>query len=85
MENNEVKYFITSNLALTGYLEVRGLKYVKADLSKDRNGKIKVDFYFLDPKNQGQDIELEFRFSNEKKYRDALFFYRKVIQELLGS
>ena len=82
---DDVNYFITSNYALCGYLELRGLKYVKADLSKDRNGKIKVDFYFLDPRKQGQDIELEFRFSNEKKYRDALFFYRKVIQELLGA
>jgi len=85
MENNGVNYFITSNLALTGFLEIRGLKYVKADLSHDRNNKVKVDFYFLDPNRQGQDLELEFRFSNEKKYRDALFFYRKVIQELLGA
>jgi hypothetical protein len=85
MEINGVSYFTTSNFALCGYLEVRGLKYVKADLSKDRKDKINVVFYFLDPNKQGQDFELEFRFSSEKKYRDALFYYKKIIQELLGS
>lgn len=78
-------FFITSNFALTGYLELNGLKYVKADLSKDRNDKVKVDFYFLDPTGKGRDLELEFRFSSEKKYRDSLFFYRKIIEDLLGN
>jgi len=78
-------YFITSNLALTAYLELHGLKYVKAEISKDRNGKYKVDFYFLDPTNQGRDLELEFRFSSEKRYRDLTFYYRKIINDKLGS
>jgi len=82
---DEKKFFITSNFALTGYLEIKGLRYVKTEVSKDRNGKYKVDFYFLDPDKKGQDLELDFRFSDEKKYRDALFFYRKLISDKLGS
>jgi len=83
--DNSTRYFITSNFALCGYLEIRGLRFVKTEISKDRNGKFKVDFYFLDPNKKGQDFELDFRFSNEKKYRDALFFYRKQINDKLGS
>jgi len=84
-DNKDSRYFVTSNFALCGYLEVKGLKYIKAELSKDRNGKFKVDFYFLDRANKAHDLELEFRFSDEKRYRDALFYYRKVINEKLGS
>jgi len=85
--NNDIddRYFVTSNFALCGYLEVKGLKYIKAELSKDRHGKFKVDFYFFDKDSKGRDLELEFRFSDEKRYRDALFYYRKVINEKLGS
>jgi len=80
------KYFITSNFALCGYLDIKGLQYVKAELSKDeRTDKFKVDFYFLDPKKEGPDLEWGFRHSDEKKYRDALFVYRKIINEKLGS
>lgn len=81
----EPKYFVTSNLALTAFLELKGLKYQRAELSKDRNNKVKVDFFYLDPDDKGRDLELEFRFSNEKKYRDLLFYYRKVINDLLGN
>jgi len=80
------KYFITSNFALCGFLDIKGLRYVKAELEKDeRTGKFKVDFYFLDPKNEGSDLEWNFKHSDEKKYRDALFYYRKIINEKLGS
>lgn len=82
---SETKYFKTSNFALSGFLEIHGLKYVKAELTKSAKGKVKVDFWFLDPEDKGKDLEIEFRFSNEKKYRDSLFFYRKIINDLLGS
>lgn len=78
-------YYVTSNFSLCGYLEIQGLRFVKADISKGRNNKFKVDFYFLDPDKRGQDLEIEFRYSNEKKYKEALFFYRKKINELLGT
>ena len=83
--DDKKKFYITSNYALTGYLEVKGLKYIKAELSKNTKGQVKVDFVFLDPDNKGQDLEMEFRFSDEKKYRDSLFFFRKVINDLLGK
>jgi len=82
---DDSKFFITSNFALCGYLEIKGLRYMKAEISKDRHSKYKVDFYFLDPENRGRDLELDFRFSDEKKYRDALFYYRKIINDKLGS
>lgn len=85
MSDETPKCFITSNFALCGYLEIKGLKYLKAELAKDRKGKYKVDFTFLDPDDKGKDLELEFRFSQEKKFRDALFYYRKIIGDLLGG
>jgi len=83
--DREGNYFITSSFALTAYLELNGLKFVKSELSEDRNKKIKVDFYFHDPDQRGRDLELDFRFSSEKKYRDLLFYYRKIINDKLGS
>jgi hypothetical protein len=82
---SDTNYFKTSTLSLCGFLELNGLKYVKAELTKSPKGKVKVEFYFLDPENKGSDLEIEFRFSNEKKYRDSIFFYRKIIQDLIGS
>jgi len=82
--SREGSHFVTSNFALTAFLELNGLRFVKAEVSEDRNKKIKVDFYFLDPNSLGMDLELDFRFSNEKKYRDLLFHYRKIINDKLG-
>ena len=78
-----MNYFKTSNYALCGYLEINGLKYIKAEKSYDRKGKAKVDFIFEDDELRGLDLEMEFRHSQEKKYRDSLFFYRKIISEIL--
>jgi len=80
----EAKLFLTSNYSLCGYLELNGLRYLNADVVKDHRGKIKVEFSFLDPHDKGRDLELEFRHSPEKKYKDSLFFFRKVINEKLG-
>ena len=79
------KYFKTDNFSLTAYLELNGLKYVKAELSKGRNGKVKVDFFFLDPDERGRDLEMDFRFSECKKYRDCLFLYKRIINDILGK
>ena len=81
---SEDKMYITGSLALTSYLELHGLKYVEAELAKGNKDKIKVLFYFLDPGERGRDLEMEFRFSPEKRYREGLFFYRKIINERLG-
>lgn len=82
---DEKNVYITSNLALCGYLELKGLKYLTKELSKDRKGKVKVDFIFHDPENKGKDLEWEFRQSDFKKYRDYTFFYRKEIADLIGN
>ena len=79
------KYFVTDQFALTAFLELNGLKFVKPQLSKGKNGKVKVDFYFLDPDDRGKDLEIEFRFSNEKRYRDLLFYYKRIINDELGK
>jgi len=81
----EEKYFVTSNYSLCGYLEINGLRYLKAEVIKDHRDKIKVEFTFLDPKNRGRDLEIEFRYSPEKKYKDSLFYYRALIGEKLGK
>ena len=81
----EPKYYITDNFALTAWLELNGLRYVKAELSKGKNGRVKVDFYFLDPEGKGRDLEVDFRFSEAKKYRDLLFFYKRIINDMLGK
>ena len=79
-------YFETSNLSLCPYLELNGLKYVKADLVKDpKSNRIQVKVVFLDPEQRGTELEFEFRHSNEKKYKDCLFHYRKIINDLLGQ
>lgn len=79
-------FFVTSNFSLCGYLELKGLRFVKAELSKDpRTNKIKVDFYFLDPQNKGQDLSHEFTYSDEKRYKDSLYNYRRIINDLLGT
>jgi len=79
------KYFITDQFALTAYLELNGLKFAKAELSRGKNGRVKVDFYFLDPEERGKDLEIEFRFSECKRYRDLLFYYKRVINDELGK
>jgi hypothetical protein len=81
----EQNVFVTDNLSLCGFLEIRGLKFLKAELSQGRNSKIKVYFHFLDPDDRGRDLEIEYRFSSEKKYKDSLFYYRKIINDLLGT
>ena len=81
----EPKLFKTDCFALTSYLELNGLKFSKAELSRGRNGRVKVDFYFYDEKDMGRDLEIEFRHSECKKYRDGLFLYKRIINDLLGK
>jgi hypothetical protein len=80
------KFYATDMLALCPYLEIKGgLKFVKAEkVVNPKTNKVKIVFTFLDPDNRGQDLAMEFRFSDEKRYRDCLFFYRSKIQQLLG-
>lgn len=84
-EEKQENFYCTDSLALTSYVELHGLKYVKSELTKGPKGKIKVLFYFLDPENKGKDLEWSFRFSDCKRYRDGLFYFRRIISEKLGT
>jgi len=77
-----MKQFKTDNLALCPYLEMEGLKYSHAEWGMGKNNKSKVYFVFNDEKGTGRDLEISFRFSDFKKYRDLGFFYRAEIEKL---
>jgi hypothetical protein len=76
------KEFKTDNLALCPYLELYGLKYLRSELSLGKNDKPIVCFIFEDKRGVGRDLELDFVRSNEKRYRDLLFFFRNEIEKL---
>lgn len=73
--------FVTDYYALTAYLELNGLKYIKTIYKKDNSGKLKAFFHFNDPENIGKDLEMDFRFSPEKKYKDLLHFFRNEMEK----
>ena len=85
----EKKEFRTTQLALTAFLELygreSGVRFIKTEIIKDKNNKLKVEFVFADPAEMCKDLELEFRYSECKRYRDLLFFYKKQITETLGG
>lgn len=74
--------FKTDNLALCPYLQMHGLKYIRAELVIGKNDKPKVCFIFNDPSNLGRDLELDFVRSDIKKYRDLFFFFRNEIEKV---
>lgn len=76
------KTYSTDNLAVCPYLLMNGLKYVKADISLGRNDKPVVSFLFEDPLGLGRDLELDFKKSEFKQYRDIFFFFRNEIEKL---
>ena len=76
------KEFRTDNLALCPYLQLKGLKYLRAELSLGKNDKPVVSFVFEDPYGVGRDLELDFAKSEYKQYRDIFFFFRNEIERL---
>lgn len=74
--------FSTDNLALAPYLQMNGLKYVRAEPAIGKNDKPVVMFVFEDSKGIGKDLELDFARSDVKQYRDLLFFFRNEIDKL---
>lgn len=77
-----MKEFRTDNLSLCPFLHLQGLKYVRAEIGLGKADKPVVQFVFEDPRGIGRDLELDFVRSNEKKYRDMLFFFRNEIEKL---
>ena len=74
--------FKTDNLSLAPYLQMNGLKYLRAEPSIGKNDKPVVSFVFEDSKNIGKDLELDFIKSDFKSYRDLTFFYRNEIEKM---
>ena len=72
----------TENLAVCPYLQMQGLKYMKAELSIGKYDKPVVSFVFEDPLGVGMDLELDFVKSDFKRYRDIFFYFRNEIEKL---
>lgn len=77
-----MKEYKTDSLALCPFLEMNGLKYLRSELAIGKNDKPVVCFVFEDKLGVGKDLELDFMRSNEKRYRDLLFFFRNEIEKL---
>lgn len=79
---DNLKEYRTDSLGLAPYLELNGLKYLRSEISIGKYDKPVVVFVFDDPRGVGKDLELDFMRSNEKRYRDLLFFFRSEIEKL---
>lgn len=76
------KEYRTDSLGLCPFLEMNGLKYLRSELTLGKHDKPVVVFVFEDKLGVGKDLELDFMRSNEKRYRDLLFFFRNEIEKL---
>lgn len=74
--------FKTDNLALCPYLELNGLKYLRAEPAIGKNDRPVVVFVFEDPHEVGRDLEIDFTRSQFKQYRDLFFFFRGEIEKM---
>ena len=82
MNKEYKKEFKTDNLALAPFLQMNGLKYLRAEPNLGKNDKPVVCFVFEDKLGIGRDLELEFVKSDFKRYRDLSFFFRNEIEKL---
>lgn len=72
----------TDNLGLCPFLEMNGLKYLRAEPALGKNDKPVVMFLFEDPAGVGPDLEFDFVKGPFKKYRDMLFYFRNEIEKM---
>jgi len=77
-----MKEFSTDSLALAPYLQMHGLKYLRAEPAVGKNDRPVVNFIFEDENDLGRDLELDFAKSDVKTYRDLLFYFRNEIEKL---
>lgn len=75
------KEYRTDSLGLCPYLMLKGLRYLRAELSLGKHDKPIVVFVFEDKLGVGKDLELDFVRSDEKRYRDLTFFFRNEIEK----
>lgn len=76
------KEYKTDSLGLCPYLEMNGLRYLRAEPALGKFDKPVVMFVFEDKLGVGKDLELSFMRSSEKRYRDLTFFFRNEIEKL---
>lgn len=76
------KEYKTDNLSACPYLQMQGLKYLRAEPALGKNDKPVVLFVFEDQRGIGRDLELDFMKSEFKHYRDTFFFFRNEIEKL---
>lgn len=74
------KEFKTDNLSLAPYLLNHGLRYLYTQFGIGKNGKQRIIFVFDDENNIGKDLERSFLNSDEKRYKDALHYFRNQIK-----
>ena len=75
------KEYRTDSLGLCPFFQMNGLKYIRSELTLGKHDKPVVVFVFEDKLGVGKDLELDFMRSNEKRYRDLLFFFRNEIEK----
>lgn len=68
------KTYSTRDIGLAGFLQMRGLKIIKATKSESS----KFVFVFLDPEGRGDDLELEFVNSDFQKYDSSVRGLKKL-------
>jgi len=72
---NDSKEFATSDLALAGYLKLRGLELVRIDRSTPR----RAVFYFDDSLDVVEHLAIEFANSEFRKYDAEVRALKKLI------
>lgn len=71
----EIKEFATTDLALAGYLKLRGLELVKIDRSNEK----RAVFYFNDSLDVVEHLAIEFANSEFRKYDAEIRALKKLI------
>ncbi|RLD04569.1 MAG: hypothetical protein DRI65_10440 [Chloroflexota bacterium] len=78
--DNTIKEFSTDSLALAPYLFLKGLKYLRAEVSVGKGNRKRIFFVFEDLKGVGKDLEKSFLNSAEKKYKDCWMYLRNQLK-----
>ena len=72
---SQIKEFATTDLALAGYLKLRGLELVKIDRSNEK----RAVFYFNDNLDVVEHMAIEFANSEFRKYDAEIRALKKLI------
>lgn len=81
INNDDKTAYETDNLGLAAYMALNGLEYTGTRLGVGKNEKLKVYFQFNDITGASSVLEKDFLISNEKRFRDFLFFFRGEVDK----